>query len=218
MFDRQITPFTRLFLRTSLAGLPIALPQGLLKGIDYGHRNSSACMGSPARGILSRSIALPRAQFSFGADFFFVRGRLRAAVGEVCVGILTPRYSLVSEPNHVPTCPTTQAGMFGCGVDQLHDLCVQLRFQDLPITDDRQPTTNDTGRRPGINTKSLPGGASPGRPRVILGPCEVSSRRRLVFLFLLRSLFLGCHEVFSSVNFFPCKVVFGLGACPLFPM
>jgi hypothetical protein len=29
---------------------------------------------------------------------------------------------------------------------------------------------------------------------------------RLVFLFLLRSLFLGCHEVISSVNFFPCKV------------
>ncbi len=70
MFDRQITQFTRLFLGTSLAGLPIALPQGLLKGIDYGHRNSSACMGSPARGIPSSSISLPRAQFSFGADFF----------------------------------------------------------------------------------------------------------------------------------------------------
>ena len=79
MFDRQITQFTRLFLGTSLAGLPIALPQGLLKGIDYGHRNSSACMGSPARGILSRSIALPRAQFSFGADFFFRTGPIASS-------------------------------------------------------------------------------------------------------------------------------------------
>src|SRR6478609_1225292 len=75
-----------------------------------------------------------------------------------------------------------------------------------PTTNHQPPTTQDTS--PGINTKSLPGGASPGRPLVILGPCEVSSRRRLMFLFLLRSLFLGCHEVFSSVNFFPCKVVF----------
>jgi len=39
--------------------------------------------------------------------------------------------------------------------------------------------------------------------------------KRLVFLFLLRSLLLGCHEVFSSVNFFPLQGVGSVWApCP----
>jgi hypothetical protein len=50
-----------------------------------------------------------------------------------------------------------------------------------------------------------------------LWPGEVSSRRRLVFLFLFCSLFLGCHEVFSSVNFFPCKVDLRSGILPVLP-
>jgi len=50
-----------------------------------------------------------------------------------------------------------------------------------------------------------------------LGLCEVRLAGRLVFLFLLRSLLLGCHEVFSSVNCFPCKVS-SVGRLALFPI
>jgi hypothetical protein len=66
------------------------------------------------------------------------------------------------------------------------------------------------------NSKSLPGGASPERLIVkILGSCEVSSRRRLVFLFLLCSLFLGCHEVFFLRELFPLQGAFDGATCPI---
>ena len=52
-----------------------------------------------------------------------------------------------------------------------------------------------------INGKGLAGGASPARPENL----GSASDSRLVFLFFLRSLLLGCHEVFPSVDVLPLQ-------------